>query len=117
MDHRSEARTFLVGPRLGFPPPSLLAVLHAFFIYRPDLRIAALPFGHRFISEIRQIRDAHLAREEATHREIAETSKESRPPAIRRGGTCRPGDAVQNLRLLLRPGGGEILLEQAHRFC
>src|ERR1035438_9403195 len=111
-DYRSRARLL---PGLYFTADPLVAVLHALFDHRPDLRVAALPFGDCLVPEVRQVRHANLAGEETADREVAEAGEEGGPAAVLRGGTGGPGDAVQNLLLLGRRGGGEILLKEARR--
>src|ERR1017187_7269841 len=103
-------------PRLYFAAESFVAALHAFFDHRPDFRVAALPFGDCLVPEVGQVRHAHLAGEETRDREVAEAGEEGGPAAVLGGGTGGPGDAVQNLLLLGRRGGGEILLKEARRF-
>src|SRR5262249_506678 len=55
---------------------SLPLIFHSEMLQR--LGGAAFPFSHRFISEVLQILNAHLARPEAASGQIAKTGEESR---------------------------------------
>src|ERR1035438_5008705 len=112
-DYRSRAQLL---PGLYIAADPLVAVLHALFDHRPDFRVASLPFGDCLVAEEGQVRHAHLAGEETADREIAEADEEGSPAAVLGGGSCGPGDAVQNLLLFDRRGSGEILLKEARRF-
>src|SRR5262249_30180443 len=74
---------------------SLPLIFHSEMLER--LGRAAFPFSHRFISEVLQILDAHLAGPEAARSQITETAEEGRAVGKRRvdlPGVC---DGIQDL--------------------